>query len=257
MKSVRILLATALLAFMSGCGGAGAQTEASTGTGTGIRIQKQAGPNDAYDGGFNLFRDAYNLNGGKPGHVNTGLYARTRTGQGQTAFEWTGLFLMDNYADAGENVALYAQANGFGAGPNWGLVSECTNAYSLGSACVGAEINVSTAGRDTGTRIGIDVVLADGPLWRGMAASSVIEGTAGLRIGSSYPSSPHAKWTSGVKLNGNMGTAIDISGATTQTAIKLKPGQQIDMGDGVRIDLSGGQIRFLNGERVVHSFPMN
>jgi hypothetical protein len=259
MKPFNILLATAVLAFVSGCGGADAQPEAppSTNNTPGIRIQKQAGPNDAYDGGINLFRDAHYLAGGTPGHVNTGLYARTRTGKGQTAFEWTGLFLMDNYADAGENVALYAQANGFGKGANWGFVSECTNAYSPRSTCVGAEINVSTTGEDTGTRIGIDVVLADGPLWRGMAASSVIEGTAGLRIGSSWPSSPHAKWTTGVDLTGRMGTGIDLSKATTQTAIKLKPGQQIDMGDGVRIDLSGGQIRFLNGEQVVHSFPMN
>jgi hypothetical protein len=257
MKHLYLILATALLTLVSGCGGAGAQTETSTGTG--IRIQKQAGPNDAYDGGFNLFRDAYALNGGKPGHVNTGLYARTRTGQGQTAFEWTGLFLMDNYSDAGENVALYAQANGFGAGPNWGLVSECTNAYSLGSACVGAEINVSTAGRDTGTRIGIDVVLADGPLWRGMGPSAVVEGTAGLRIGSSVPSSPQAKWTTGIKLTGRMGTAIDTSEATTQTAIRLKAGQQIslDETDTIKIDFSNGAIRFLNKDRVVHSFPMN
>jgi hypothetical protein len=254
----RILLATALLAFMSGCGGAGAQTETQS-SGTGIRIQKQAGPNDAYDGGFNLFRDAYTLSGGTPGHVNTGLYARTRTGKGQTAFEWTGLFLMDNYADAGENVALYAQANGFGAGPNWGFVSECTNAYSLGSTCVGAEINVSTAGKDTGTRIGIDVVLADGPLWRGMGPSAVIEGTAAIRVGVSQPSSPHAIWKYGVKIQDKVGVAIDTTGAETKTAIRLKEGQRIELDatGQIKIDFAAGQIRFLNGERVVHSFPMN
>lgn len=260
MNLLSTLLATALLTLVSGCGGADAQTEtpsALTFSGTGLNIQKPAGPSDAYDGGLRVFRDAHNLSGGTHGHVNTAMFARTRTGAGQKAFEWTGLFIMDNYADAGENVALYAQANGFGQGPNWGFVSECTNAYSLASTCVGAEINVSTAGRDTGTRIGIDVVLADGPLWRGMAASSVIEGTAGLRIGSSWPSSPHAKWTTGVDLTGRMGTGIDMSKADTSTAIKLKPGQQIELGDGVRIDYAGGQIRFLNAGRVVHQFPMN
>jgi hypothetical protein len=54
-----------------------------------------------------------------------------------------------------------------------------------------------------------------------------------------------------------MDTGIDLSKATTQTAIKLKPGQQIDMGEGVRIDFLNGTIRFLNKDRVVHSFPMN
>jgi hypothetical protein len=252
------LLILALAVILSACGGSNAQTTTTEGT-PGIRIQKQAGPNDAYDGGFNLFRDAYALNGGTPGHVNTGLYARTRTGQGQTAFEWTGLFVMDNYADAGENVALYTQANGFGAGPNWGFVSECTNTYSLASTCVGAEINVSTAGRDTGNRIGIDVVLADGPLWRGMGPSAVIEGTAAIRVGVSQPSSPHAIWKYGVKIQDKVGVAIDTTGAETKTAIRLKEGQRIELDatGQIKIDFAAGQIRFLNGERVVHSFPMN
>ena len=259
MNIVRVAIATAMLMFLSACGGAGAQPEASTATTPGIRIQKQAGPNDAYDGGLSVFRDAYNLTGGTAGAVNTGLFARTRTGQGQTAFEWTGLFVMDNYADAGENVALYAQANGFGAGPNWGFVSECTNTYSLASTCVGAEINVSTAGRDTGNRIGIDVVLADGPLWRGMGPSAVIEGTAAIRVGVSQPSSPHAIWKYGVKIQDKVGVAIDTTGAETKTAIRLKEGQRIELDatGQIKIDFAAGQIRFLNGERVVHSFPMN
>lgn len=259
---MKLLLTLFLAALIQGCGGAGANTE-PTPTVTpsplnaqGIRIQKPAGPSDAYDGGFNLFRDTYNLSGGTHGHVNTGLYARTRTGAGQTAFEWTGLFLLDNYSNAGENVALYAQANAFGNGPSWAFVGECTNAYAPHATCVGAEINVSTTGRDTGNRIGIDVVLADGKLWRGMGPSDVVEGTAGLRIGSSWPSTPHAKWTYGIKLDGKMTTAIDMTNAETSTAIKLKPGQQIDLGDGVRIDYANGQIRFLNAGRVIHQFPM-
>jgi hypothetical protein len=258
MKNILILfLSTVLVA----CGGADAQTEypppiISPLSNQGLRIEKNAGPLDGYHGGLNLFRDAYNLSGGIHGHVNTGLIARTRTGQNQTTFEWTSLFLLDNYADAGENVAMYAQANAFGKGPSWAIVGECTNAFAPHATCVGAEINVSTTGPDTGNRIGIDIVLADGPLWRGLGASSIVEGTAGIRIGTSNPSTKYGRWTYGLKLDGNMGTGIDTTDAQTKTAIKLKAGQQIELGDGIRIDYKDGQIRFLNGTRVVHQFAM-
>jgi hypothetical protein len=254
MKNILILFLTTVLV---ACGGADASSSDNPMPDTQpLRIQAKAGPNDAYQGGINLFRDAYSLSGGTHGHVNTGLYVRTRTGKRQTAFEWSGLFLLDNYADAGENVALYAQANAFGKGPSWAFVGECTNAFAPEATCVGAEINVSTTGPDTGNRIGIDIVLADGPLWRGLGASSVVEGTAGIRIGTSNPSTRYGRWTYGLKLDGTMGTGIDTTAAQTQTAIKLKAGQQIELGDGIRIDYKDGQIRFLNGTRVVHQFAM-
>jgi hypothetical protein len=256
MKHILILT---LVAVLAACGGADAQPEATENNTPGIRVQKQAGPSDAYDGGINLFRDAYNVSGGTYGHVNTGLFARTRAGPNQTAFEWTGLFLLDNYANAGENVALYAQANGFGRGPNWALVAECTNAFAPHATCVGAEINVSTTGVDTGNRIGMDIVLADGPLWRGLGPSAVIEGTAAVRVGVSNPSSPQGIWKYGVKIQDKVGVALDTTGADTTTAIRLKEGQRIELDatGQIKIDFSEGRIRFLNGERVVHSFAMN
>ncbi|MFY8044684.1 MAG: hypothetical protein ACOVOD_17335 [Rhodoferax sp.] len=167
--------------------------------------------------------------------------------------------MLDNYSNAGENVALYAQANAFGRGPSWALVGECTNAFAPNSTCVGAEINVSTTGKDTGNRIGIDVVLSDGPLWRGMGPSATIEGTAALRIGSSYPASPQAKWSYGVKVQDKVGVALDTTGADTKSAIRLKQGQRIELDSYglIRIEYDKGAIRFLNGDRVVHSFPMN
>jgi hypothetical protein len=256
---MKTFLIMALAAVLSACGGSSAQTENKEPDTASLRVQPKAGPSDAYSGGINLFRDAHGLSGGTHGHVNTGLYARTRTGAGQTAFEWTGLFLMDNYSNAGENVALYAQANGFGRGPNWALVAECTNAFAPHATCVGAEINVSTTGEDTGNRIGVDVVLADGPLWRGMGPSAVIEGTAAVRIGVSQPSSPHGIWKYGLKVQDKVGVAIDTTGAETKTAIRLKEGQRIELDatGQIKIDFTAGQIRFLNGERVVHSFAMD
>lgn len=263
---IRITLALLLSAFVAGCGGAGASTESVEPAGVtpvevrtlGLRIERPAGPSDGYSGGLTVFRDTYSLSGGTFGHVNTGLMARTRTGKNQTAFEWTGLFLLDNYSDAGENVAMYAQANAFGKGPSWGMVAECTNAFSLGATCVGAEINVSTAGPDTGNRIGIDVVLADGPLWRGMGKSSLVEGTAGLRIGASS-SMTYGSWKYGIKLVDKIGVGLDTTGASTQSAIRLREGQRVELDatGQISIDFSGGQIRFLNGNRVVHSFPMD
>lgn len=244
---------------LQGCGGADAQTEPNSSlpfNGTGLKIQKPAGPSDGYDGGLQVFRDTYAVTGGTFGSVNTGLFARTRTGKGQTAFEWTGLFLLDNYSDAGENVALYTQGNSFGKGPTWGLVTECNNAYYPASTCVGQEITMGMAGPDTGGRYGLDVVLADGAFWRGLGQSKVVEGTAGIRVNSMNVAGTSTKWKTGLTVEGPVDVAIDTSKSSTKTAMRLKEGQQVELADGIRIDFASGQIRFLNGTRVIHQFPM-
>lgn len=69
----------------------------------------------ASDGYGNLvIRDTTNVVGGVPGNVNTCLTAKTIAGKRETAFEWALLAWLDNYSDAGENCALYAQANKLG-----------------------------------------------------------------------------------------------------------------------------------------------
>lgn len=221
----------------------------------GIRIQKPAGSSTAYDGGLYVFRDAFNVSGGTPGNVNTAVFSRTRTGAEQKAFEWSGLFLMDNYSNYGENVALYAQGNAYGAGPTWGLVAEVNNAYSPNATSVGQEITMGMTGADNGNRIGLDVVVHDGKAFRGLGSSTVVEATAGVRVATSLIH-PQAKFTYGVKLQGNLGTAIDTTEANTQTAIKLAPGQKIDMGNGVTIDYANNAIRFMKNGVVIHNFPM-
>ena len=92
-----------------------------------------------------------------------------------------------------------------------------------------------------------------------MGPSSTIEGTAAVRVGVSQPSSPHASWEYGVKVQDKVGVAFDTTGAETKSAIRLKEGQRIELDatGQIKIDFTNGQIRFLNGERVVHSFPMN
>lgn len=218
---------------------------------------REATSSDGYSGGIKLFRDTYLLSGGQRGNVATGLMVRTRTGKGQTGFEWAVLGLLDNYSDAGENVAVYAQANSFGLGPSWGLVAECNNHASLLSPCVGAEINIGTTGRDTGNRIGLDVVLVDGALNRGLSAASTVEATAGLRIGTAL-NSPQALWKYGVKLEGGMQRGLDTTTAKTNAAIVLREGQHVAFtADGrIRMDFSNGAVRLLRDNVVVHSFPM-
>lgn len=168
-----------------------------------------------------ILRDTTGLSGGEPGHVNTTLYTRTITGKDVKAFEWGALHVLDNYSDAGENVALYAQANKHSSGPTWGVCFEAcdTNPDSKGSL-VTEEVDCWVTGKDNGERFGIDVVLGDSKMMRGLGTSEVVEGTAAIRIGPSNMS-PHAKWVAG----------IDMSGANVDTAIKLAAGQHIQIGN--------------------------
>ena len=177
--------------------------------------------NDGYS--TPIQRDTTGLSGGTPGNVNTTLYTRTTVGKDVKAFEWSALHVLDNFSDAGENVALYTQANKFGAGPTWGACIEvCDTSPGDVTGMVGMEVDLWATGPDNGSRIGIDVTLGDAKKIRGLGASDVIEGTAAIRIGSSN-NDPKAKWLTG----------IDMSGANVGTAIKLAAGQKIVIGDTV------------------------
>lgn len=184
---------------------------------------------DGYSGV--TLRDTTGLAGGERGHVNTTTYTRTIVGKDIKAFEWSALHVLDNYADAGENVAMYAQSNKHGSGPTWGAVVEaCDTTPGDASGLVGLEVDCWVSGPDNGERFGIDVVLGDAKQFRGEGPSGAVVGTAALRIGSSNRSTG-AKWATG----------IDLSGANVGTAIKLGAGQFIQIG-GARIDASTGML---------------
>lgn len=186
----------------------------------------------AQDGYSNVtHRDTTGASGGTPGHVNTAKTVISVAGKDVTAFEWALLALLHNYAEKGENVALYAQANKHSSGPTWGACIEaCDLTPGDATGLVGAEVDCWVSGPDNGLRYGIDVVLGDSRLHRELPASEVVEGTAGIRVGASNVA-PHAKWSKGVELTGRMDVGIDLSNCQTDTPIKLPGGMVLGKRD--------------------------
>lgn len=225
MKYLLTLLVTALL---HGCGGAGADplpinpgvnTDPMQSNAVGLSINRPATVTDAYSGGLSVTRNTTGLVGGTPGHVNSASYVHSIAGQGVTAFEWANLSVMDNYASAGENVAIYAQGNKWGRGETWGMVSEVidhTPSSPDSGAVVGHEYDVTVLGPDNGNRIGLDVLTFN--LAKDPNAPSVA--SVGLRLGSG----PDASWSNGIVLHGlfreSAFKVVDPSGAVV---FEIKP----------------------------------
>jgi hypothetical protein len=103
-----------------------------------------------------ITRDTTGLSGGSSAFVNSALKIYTKTGYSETALEWGTLSVLDNYAGAGENVAVYGQANKYYSGPTWGAtfeVKDYTN--SNVGAIYGIEVDVWANGAGANNRFGI------------------------------------------------------------------------------------------------------
>lgn len=167
---------------------------------------------DGYAGGVSFIRDTRGLSGGQRGNVNTSLYSYTIAGKDVKAFEWNALFVLDNFADEGENCGFYAQGNKHGKGPTWGgCIEVCDTTDDDITAVVALECDVWVSGKDDGKRYGIDIVLGDSHTKRNLPASTEVGGTAALRV------SGEGTWTTG----------IDFTSAKVKKAIELLPSQGI------------------------------
>ena len=185
---------------------------------------------DGYAGAQQVLRDTTGKSGGTHGHVNCATCTRTIAGANVSAFEWNVLAVLDNHALEGENVALYAQANKHASGPTWAACFEaCDKTPGDTTGLVGVEVDCWVSGPDNGHRIGVDVVVGDSRLHRGLTASEQSTASVGVRIGASTMA-PHASWTTGIALHGNMQTGIDCTQSSAKTAIKLRAGQGITVG---------------------------
>jgi hypothetical protein len=178
-------------------------------------VSVTAGALDAYSGSsINVFRDASAVSGGTAGFVNAASVARTTTGATETSFEWTTLSIMNNYAAAGENVALYAQGNKRAAGPTWGGVFEArdfTQVANPTAGLVGLEVNVMANGTDTGyERIGIDLVTG-----KGVSTGTLPTISIGLRIGPQNVDPTLGQYANGINLIGNITAGISIVSSGT------------------------------------------
>lgn len=222
--------------------------------------------NDGYSSP--LLRDTSGLAGGTPGNVNTTAYVQTTVGKDVRAFEWSSLVKLDNHADAGENVAMYAQANKHGTGPTWGACFEVTDTTpGEATGLIGAEVDVWCSGPDVGARVGVDVAVGDAAFIR-HKTKTVAGATYGVRVGSSG-ASPWATWgiaysaanfthsglhlsskaTRAIQLQGEYVVGLDLSTAKCQSAIRLAPGQRMtfEPTDQISWSWSNGRLRVQNG----------
>jgi hypothetical protein len=120
-------------------------------------------PRDVYDLGASLTVTRSAPPGGIP-VVSSALYTHVTTDPASESYEWANLSILNNYADAGSNVAFYAQANKYGRGPTWGGVMEAQDGNGTGPLW-GLEIDAFSSGASTfdttggGDRIGLGIVL--------------------------------------------------------------------------------------------------
>lgn len=233
----------------------------------------------ATDGYGNLVtRDTRGLSGGIAGHVNTALTSYTIAGKDVKQFEWNFLALLDNYADAGENCAMYAQGNKHGIGPTWGACIEACDTTPVDSTgLVGAEVDCWVTGADNGLRFGVDVVVGDSLFIRQGKRSDYAVATYGQRI-AACASTPWAKWSYGshitdylhagihleskatraIHIEGEHVVAIDLGNNKGQTAIRLPEGGRItlDQYDQIALSRVGDRVHLTNGATPVFSIDV-
>lgn len=157
-----------------------------------------------------------NHTGGTPGNVNAGINVRSTVSAGNTNYEWAVNAIMDNYATAGENVAVAATASKqSGAGPTWSVAAHTLD-YNTdpASGVLGIETLLTANGTDTnGARIVVDI--AGGKLG-GVGTTPTI--TSGVRIYAQSSVNANATFTRGISFGaGTFGTLIGTEGSPTVT----------------------------------------
>lgn len=109
--------------------------------GPALYFKKDApGVYDVFDSHF--YRDTTGLSGGTPGFVNSTLLVNTKTGADEVSFTWGLLSKLYNQSEAGENVAIYAQAIKAAEGHTWGI---CVETNELPTATYGAIVGIENA----------------------------------------------------------------------------------------------------------------
>jgi hypothetical protein len=186
----------------------------------------------------------------------------TAVSKNNTNFEWGLLSVMDNTADAGENVAVYGQGNRLGAGPTWAGCFEARDKTGLAnplSGLLGLEVDILANGTDVNNnRIGVDLVIGKGLTGVGDAAP---EAYAALRTGTSNGSSTVGEWLHalvvnsakavGIRMRQTGAMGVDFSEATFNDA--LIPNMAIRMKGGQKINLNSDSARTLRYEPAVTS----
>lgn len=121
--------------------------------------------------------------GGIKGFTNASLWVTTVVGKDNVNYEWNSVAILANYADAGENVAHYAQGNARGRGQTWAGVSEVRDQSPHSPVLVAHEFNVGVSSPDNGGRVGVHVVLSQADPGN---PAPTIGGTDGVRVSGNW-----------------------------------------------------------------------
>jgi hypothetical protein len=175
-----------------------------------------------------VLRDVPDARGGARGFVNTAHYTHCLSGKFETALEWCGLYVLDNRSDDEDgNTGLYAQVNKFSTGASFAAVSEASDTTGLGGALVAHEFDSWVTGPDNGVRIGLEIVNGDARFIRGMGKSDQAVSTAAIRIGQTT-STPWAKWSYGIQMNGNIDHPFELRDPRTGAVVfEIKPNGEV------------------------------
>jgi hypothetical protein len=172
-----------------------------------------------------------NYSGGSPGFVSSALSVRTDVTSSSAAnFEWALLSQINNSATAGENVAIYGQANKDTSttGPTWGGVFETRDKSGAGNpngSQVGVEIDVFANGGDSNNkRVGLDIVAG-----LGVAGTAPLV-FAGILTGPQNNIPANGSFKNGWILRGDYEVGVNFREATNNTGgpmIALAEGQYV------------------------------
>ena len=210
---------------------------------------------------------AFSYSGGTPGNVCSNLQLSTSVSAGVTNFVWGITSVLNNSANAGENVAIYGQGNRVaGIGAVWGGVFEArdkTNTSGVGKGgTVGIEIDIFANGLvdPSFNRIGLDVVVGKGDAsglacqagygvrvtpqasdasngsfligYQALGATSADFAAGSTSIDAFVATGAH---TSGFRIMGSCAIGLNTStGTISSNAVRLASGQNIAMeGTGV------------------------
>jgi hypothetical protein len=195
---------------------------------TGMEIRKVATVQDGTNGGLSITRDTTQLFGGSPTWVNVAAFFHSIAGKLNTSIEWAVLSIMDDRADRGQSVAVYAQTNKWSDGQSFAAVSEIADVEGHKGAAVAHEFDVWTTGLDSGGRHGLYVVSGDAREIRGLGRSAVAEATSAIIIGQTM-STPWASWKNGIEFTGNYRESVIklVSPTTGQVMFEIKPNGDI------------------------------
>ncbi|MFD1990099.1 hypothetical protein ACFSGI_09025 [Paenibacillus nicotianae] len=160
-----------------------------------------------------ILRRNAQFNGGTPGFTNSAMTTYTTVGKNVTSFEWGITSCLYNSADAGENTSIYGKSVKYSTGPTFAGVFEARDGTgnSTSGALIGLEVDVFCNGSDTGSRVGIDIVVG-----KGVDANASGVASVGLRIGPQNGDNRNGSFATGILTAGNFTNAINIGGGSVR-----------------------------------------